>query len=268
MRGLDSRRTVSARDWEFFMGDLIAAANVTKRFGSVLAVDHISFSVERGTICGFIGSDGAGKSTLLRLIAGMIHPDEGTITVDGHEMLHDRSTIKSIIGYMPQRFGLYQDLTVSENMDFFMDIFGIPAALRKEKKDRYLGFSNLLPFVERLAGKLSGGMKQKLGLACVLVHEPSILILDEPTNGVDPVSRGEFWEILFQMRERGMTLLVSTAYLDEGEKCDRLVAMHRSQMLAQGSPAAVKGSDKTLEDALIRRIAAADGELAHGRFKR
>ncbi len=152
---------------------------------------------------------------------------------------------------MPQRFGLYQDLTVEENINFFMDIFAVPHAERKKRKDKYLGFSNLLPFVDRLAGNLSGGMKQKLGLACVLVHEPKVLILDEPTNGVDPVSRREFWEILDNMKQEGMTILVSTAYLDEGEKCDQVALMHRSIILESTTPEAMRDNFSNLEEAII-----------------
>jgi ABC-2 type transport system ATP-binding protein len=167
---------------------------------------------------------------------------------------------------MPQRFGLYPDLTVEENMDFFMDVFGIPRVERKKRKEKYLGFSNLLPFLDRLAGNLSGGMKQKLGLACVLVHEPRLLILDEPTNGVDPVSRREFWDILGNMKQAGMTLLVSTAYLDEGEKCDQLALMHSGVILEQSSPAAMRENHPSLEAAIIARIKEVDKELAHDTF--
>ncbi len=201
---------------------MVEVKNVSVRFNLVEAVKDVSFHVDSGNIFGLVGSDGAGKSTLLRLIATMIKPTQGEIFVSGLNVVTERQKIKNIIGYMPQRFGLYQDLTVEENMNFFMDIFDIPRTERKKRKEKYLGFSNLLPFVDRLAGNLSGGMKQKLGLACVLVHEPQLLILDEPTNGVDPVSRHEFWEILGNMKQEGMTILVSTAYLDEGEKCDQL----------------------------------------------
>ncbi len=169
---------------------------------------------------------------------------------------------------MPQRFGLYQDLTVNENIDFFMDIYGIRGDERKKRKERYLGFSNLLPFLDRQAGNLSGGMKQKLGLACVLVHEPQMLILDEPTNGVDPVSRMEFWEILNQMRQNGMTILVSTAYLDEGEKCDSVGLMHRSQLLVKAPPAEIRSNFASLEEAIIARIQEIDKELVDDTFKR
>jgi len=222
--------------------------------------------VEKGTVFGLVGSDGAGKSTLLRMIATMIPPTSGSIRIDGLDVVTRKTEIKRLIGYMPQRFGLYQDLTVDENLDFFMDIFGIFKEERRKRRERYLGFSNLLPFVDRLAGNLSGGMKQKLGLACVLVHEPQVLILDEPTNGVDPVSRQEFWEILAEMKRGGMTILVSTAYLDEGEKCDRLALMHRSRILDLASPADIRSSFPNLEEAMIQRIQEVDRELIHDRF--
>ena len=246
---------------------MVEVKNVTFRFNLVEAVKDVSFSVDKGNIFGLVGSDGAGKSTLLRLIATMIKPTQGEILVSGLNVVTQRQKIKNLIGYMPQRFGLYQDLTVDENINFFMDVFGIARTERKKRKDKYLGFSNLLPFVDRLAGNLSGGMKQKLGLACVLVHEPRLLILDEPTNGVDPVSRHEFWGILGNMKKEGMTIIVSTAYLDEGEKCDRLGLMHSSILLDTATPAIIRGSFKTLEEAIIERIKEVDGELAHDTFQ-
>ena len=246
---------------------MVKVKNVSLRFNLVEAVKNVSFHVDKGSILGLVGSDGAGKSTLLRLIATMIKPTQGEIFVSGLNVVTERQKIKNIIGYMPQKFGLYQDLTVEENMNFFMDIFDIPRKERKRRKEKYLGFSNLLPFVDRLAGNLSGGMKQKLGLACVLVHEPQLLILDEPTNGVDPVSRHEFWEILGSMKEEGMTILVSTAYLDEGEKCDKLALMHSAVILDSATPAAMRGEYATLEEAMIGRIAEVDKELAHESFR-
>ena len=246
---------------------MVEVKNVTLRFNLVEAVKDVSFSVNKGNIFGLVGSDGAGKSTLLRLIATMIKPTQGEILVSGLNVVTQRQKIKNIIGYMPQRFGLYQDLTVDENINFFMDVFGIARAERKKRKDKYLGFSNLLPFVDRLAGNLSGGMKQKLGLACVLVHEPQLLILDEPTNGVDPVSRHEFWEILGNMKQEGMTILVSTAYLDEGELCDQLGLMHNSILLDTATPAVIRGTYSTLEEAIIERIKEVDKGLAHDTFQ-
>ena len=247
---------------------LISVKNVCMNFGKTEAVRNVSFGVERATIFGLVGSDGAGKTTLLRMIAAMIKPSSGSIVIDGTDVVSEKVRIKDLIGYMPQRFGLYHDLTVDENMDFFMNVFNITGAERKRRREKYLGFSNLLPFVDRLAGNLSGGMKQKLGLACVLVHEPKVLILDEPTNGVDPVSRQEFWDILTQMRGDGMTIVVSTAYLDEGEKCDRLALMHRAQLLDTATPADIRASFPTLETAMISRIREVDEELTRDSFKR
>ena len=241
--------------------------NVSKRFDSIVAVQDVNLQVERGTIFGFVGSDGAGKSTLLRMVATMIRPSSGTILIDDLNVVKQRTNVKHLMGYMPQRFGLYQDLTVGENLDFFMDIFGIFGEERKKRRERYLGFSNLLPFLERLAGDLSGGMKQKLGLACVLVHQPKVLILDEPTNGVDPVSRQEFWEILTDMRREGMTILISTAYLDEGEKCDCLALMHKSRVFETGTPESVQSHFPDLETAMIQRIQEQDEALIHDRFQ-
>lgn len=246
----------------------IQVENVSMSFGRTVAVSDVSLKVEKGIIFGLVGSDGAGKSTLLRMIAGMIKPLSGRITLNEIDVAADLLKAKPLIGYMPQRFGLYQDLTVEENIDFFMDIFGVFGEERKSRKERYLGFSNLLPYMDRLAGNLSGGMKQKLGLACVLVHEPSVLILDEPTNGVDPVSRGEFWDILLSMREAGMTIMVSTAYLDEGEKCDKLGLMHKSHLLAVATPSEIRSGFDTLEDAMIHRIEDVDKEIVHDTFKR
>lgn len=246
---------------------IIQVEDVSKDFGELKAVSHVSFGVERGTIFGFVGSDGAGKTTLLRMIATMIKPSAGEILIDGLDALREKNKIKDLIGYMPQRFGLYQDLTVGENLEFFMDIFGVFGTERQRRREQYLGFSNLLPFAGRLARDLSGGMKQKLGLACVLVHEPKILILDEPTNGVDPVSRQEFWDILIEMRRRGVTILISTAYLDEGEKCDRLIFMHRSQVLDEATPQEIKSHFSTLEEAMIQRLTEVDKVLAHEQFK-
>jgi ABC-2 type transport system ATP-binding protein len=248
--------------------NVISINNVSMRFGDVEAVRDVNLSVEQGTICGLVGSDGAGKSTLLRIVATMIPPVSGKILIDGLDVVKDKKMVKPLIGYMPQRFGLYHDLTVDENMRFFMDVFNVPRRERARRRERYLGFSNLLPFVDRQAGNLSGGMKQKLGLACVLVHEPKVLILDEPTNGVDPVSRQEFWEILAQMRADGMTIMVSTAYLDEGEKCNTLALMHRSRILDIATPSEIRGRFVNLEEAMINRIQEVDEEIVHDSFKR
>jgi len=246
---------------------MVSVNHVSMSFNQVEALKDISFNVAAGTIFGLVGSDGAGKSTLLRLIATMIKPARGEIYLDGFNVVAERRKVKNIIGYMPQRFGLYQDLTVEENMEFFMDIFNIPRSERKKRKEKYLGFSNLLSFVNRATGNLSGGMKQKLGLACVLVHEPKVLILDEPTNGVDPVSRREFWEILESMKKEGMTVLVSTAYLDEGELCDELALMHRAVIITAASPNKMRGDFENLEEAMIARIQEVDKDIEHDTFR-
>lgn len=239
---------------------------VSFSFNTVEAVKDVSLAVPAGTIWGLVGSDGAGKSTLMRMIALMLKPQQGTISVGGYDVVSARTQVKSLLGYMPQRFALYQDLTVEENMDFFLDIYGITGKERVARKERYLGFTRLLPFMDRYAGNLSGGMKQKLGLACVLVHEPRLLVLDEPTNGVDPVSRREFWEMLNEMRDRGLTILVSTAYMDEGERCHGLGIMHRSKLLAMASPEAIRGDGASLEDSIKGLIREADIDLEHGTF--
>ena len=247
---------------------MIILSGATRRFGSLTAVSGVSFRLPAGVIVGLVGSDGAGKTTLLRMIAAMLPLSSGTITVGGFDVVTERSGVRELIGYMPQRFGLYQDLSVAENLNFFMDIYGITGAEREKRRERYLGFSNLLPFLDRRAGDLSGGMKQKLGLACVLVHEPRLLILDEPTNGVDPVSRQEFWQILADMKQAGMTILVSTAYLDEGERCDRLLLMHKARILADAVPAEVRAGFPSLEEAMIHRIQAVDATLTEDSFGR
>jgi ABC-2 type transport system ATP-binding protein len=244
----------------------VCVESASKSFGALTAVAPASFRLAKGEILGVLGSDGAGKTTLLRMIAGQLRPSSGAVFIDGCNTVTQRNAVKSRIGYMPQRFGLYQDLTVSENIEFFMDIYGVTGAERIRRRGQYLGFSNLLPFTDRLAGDLSGGMKQKLGLACVLVHEPALLILDEPTNGVDPVSRREFWSILGRMKQNGMTLIVSTAYMDEGQRCDRLLVMHASRILEYATPQDLTATFPDLEAAVVDRIQHTDGDLIHDRF--
>jgi len=247
---------------------IIKAEEVSLRFGAVEAVRDVSFSMSEGSMFGLVGSDGAGKTSLLRMIATMIQPTAGRISISGLSVFTSARQIRDLLGYMPQRFGLYQDLTVEENLQFFMDIYGIKGEERKKRRERYLEFSHLQAFTRRPAGQLSGGMKQKLSLACVLVHEPRVLILDEPTNGVDPVSRREFWDMLKIMQKEGMTILTSTAYLDEGEKCDRVAIMHRAQLLDVATPAALRSLFPSLEEAVIARIQEVDQELRNESFKR
>jgi ABC-2 type transport system ATP-binding protein len=187
-----------------------------------------------------VGPDGAGKTTTMRLLTSIMDPSHGDAWVLGYHTMRDAETIKEHIGYMSQRFGLYPDLTVMENIEFYADIYGVPRKGRQERVDRLLAFSNLTPFKKRLAGNLSGGMKQKLGLACALIHTPQVLFLDEPTNGVDPVSRRDFWRILYQLLREKVTIFVSTAYLDEAERCNRVAMIHRGKLLACGTPDEVK----------------------------
>ena len=250
----------------FSVKPFVVVEHVSMSFGDVAAVSDVSFDVPAGAIWGLVGSDGAGKSTLMRMIALMVKPQKGSMTVEGFDVISGRGQVKERMGYMPQRFALYQDLTVEENMDFFLDIYGITGKDRAERKERYLDFTRLHPFKDRYAGNLSGGMKQKLGLACVLIHEPRLLVLDEPTNGVDPVSRREFWEMLGEMRDGGMTILVSTAYMDEGERCHHLGLMHRSRMLAVTTPETLRKDAPSLEDAIKKMIREADEDLVHGAF--
>jgi ABC-2 type transport system ATP-binding protein len=220
--------------------DAIRAEALTKSFGDLTAVNSLTLRVAEGEIFGLVGPDGAGKTTTMRLLTAIMDPTSGDAWVAGHHIVHEAEAIKAEIGYMSQRFGLYPDLTVLENIDFYADIYGVPRQGRGEKIDRLLAFSNLTPFKRRLAGNLSGGMKQKLGLACALIHTPKVLFLDEPTNGVDPVSRRDFWRILYQLLRDKVTIFVSTAYLDEAERCNHVGLMHRGQLLASGTPEEVK----------------------------
>jgi ABC-2 type transport system ATP-binding protein len=220
--------------------DAIRSQALTRSFGANTAVDRLTFSVAPSEIFGLVGPDGAGKTTTMRLLTGILDPTSGDAWVMGKHIVREAEPLKDEIGYMSQRFGLYTDLTVAENLAFYADIYGVPRRGREEKVDRLLAFSNLTPFRKRLAGNLSGGMKQKLGLACALVHTPKVLFLDEPTNGVDPVSRRDFWRILYQLLRERVTIFISTAYLDEAERASRIGLIHRGKLLALGTPSEVK----------------------------
>lgn len=209
----------------------IRAEGLTKRFGSLVAVDSFSLEVAQGEAFALVGPDGAGKTTTMRLLVGIMDPDGGQAQVLGFDTVKDSESLKEQIGYMPQRFGLYDDLTVLENLIFYADIYGVSQVDREARLPELLGFSNLTPFQDRLAANLSGGMRQKLGLACALIHTPRVLFLDEPTFGVDPVSRREFWHILHQLLAAGMTIFVTTAYMDEAERAHRVGLMHRGRLL-------------------------------------
>lgn len=220
--------------------ETIKASNLSMHFGDVVAVQSLSLSINEGEIFGLVGPDGAGKTSTIRLLTSIMTPTAGNAWVDGLDVSRQPEAVKERIGYMSQRFGLYSELTVLENLHFYADIYSVPRRGRQDKIDTLLAFSGLGPFGKRLAGQLSGGMKQKLGLACTLIHTPRVLFLDEPTNGVDPVSRRDFWRILYQLHRQKVTIFVSTAYLDEAERCTRLAMMHEGRLLAQGTPDEIK----------------------------
>jgi len=219
---------------------VIQTEQLTKRFGDLAAVDALTLAVDEGEIFGLVGPDGAGKTTIMRLLTAIMEPDGGEAWVVGRHTVREAEKIKENIGYMSQRFGLYPDLTVMENINFYADVYSEPRRGRKERIEQLLAFSNLTPFKRRMAGDLSGGMKQKLGLTCALIHTPKVLFLDEPTNGVDPVSRRDFWRILYQLLREKVTIFVTTAYLDEAERCNRVGLIHRGRLLACGTPDEVK----------------------------
>ncbi|MCH7987214.1 MAG: ABC transporter ATP-binding protein, partial [Acidobacteria bacterium] len=218
----------------------IAVSELTKRFPGVLAVDRLSFSAAPGEIFGLVGPDGAGKTTTLRMLAGVLPPDRGSARVAGCDVVDDPEGVKNHISYMPQRFGLYDDLTVEENIRFYADLFGVTRRHREQRAARLLAASGMSEFRHRLAGKLSGGMKQKLGLTCALIHTPQVILLDEPTLGVDPISRRDFWRILYELLAEGVTILISTSYLDEAERCHRLALLHQGRLLFCDTPARLK----------------------------
>ncbi len=216
-------------------------AELRKSYGPTVAVESLSLEVQPGEIFGLIGPDGAGKTTAMRLACALLRPDQGTVYIMDRDVVKYPLAAKHHIGYMPQRFSLYPDLTVAENLRFFADLYEVPDRERAANEERLMKFSRLDAFRTRRAGRLSGGMKQKLALSCTLIHTPEILILDEPTTGVDPLSRQEFWAILRELAKAGHTLLVSTPYMDEAELCNRIALMHNGRVLATGTPAEVTG---------------------------
>ncbi len=215
---------------------IVTVRELRKSYGDIPALQGLNLEIFRGEMYGLIGPDGAGKTTLLRILCGLITPDAGSARVLGFDPIQEQNRIKAHIGYMPQRFSLYPDLTVAENLHFFARIFRVPKAEEERLTRRLLEFSRLAPFSDRKAGALSGGMKQKLALSCTLIHTPKLLILDEPTTGVDPVSRNEFWEILEGLRREGVTVLVTTPYMDEAARCDRVSLIYQGSALAGGAP--------------------------------
>jgi ABC-2 type transport system ATP-binding protein len=219
-------------------GDAVALARVFKRYGSVEALREVSFSVAHGEMFGLIGPDGAGKTTAIRLICGLLPADGGQVRALGLDPVRDHRALTSSVGYLSQRFSLYGDLSVDENIAFFADIHGVRDY--SGRRDRLLELTQLAPFRARLAGQLSGGMKQKLALACTLVHEPALIVLDEPTTGVDPVSRREFWKLLSEFLAQGLTIVMATPYLDEAERCARVALLHQGRLLAVDAPDALR----------------------------
>ena len=222
------------------MEPIIRTQNLTRRFGALTAVDHVNLEVSAGEIFGLVGPDGAGKTTTLRLLCGLMDPTEGEAKVAGFDVERQSTAVRDRIGYMAQRFGLYADLTVDENMAFYADLFGIASTERTRVLPELLRMTRMEPFRSRQAGRLSGGMKQKLALMCTLLHRPQILFLDEPTNGVDPVSRRDFWAILYRLVQSGITVFVTTAYLDEAERCNRVGLMNHGHLIDCDSPDALR----------------------------
>ena len=223
------------------MAQIIQIESLTREFNGVVAIKDLTLAVEKGELFGLVGPDGAGKTTTIRLLCGILEPSRGDARVAGFSIRTEAEEIKEHIGYMPQRFGLYGDLSVMENLSFYADIYQVPKEKRPERIRRLLEFSQLGPFTDRLAANLSGGMKQKLGLACALIHTPEILFLDEPTCGVDPVSRRDLWKILYELARQGITIFMSTAYLDEAERCTRVGLMYGGRLMVCASPDSIKG---------------------------
>jgi ABC-2 type transport system ATP-binding protein len=246
------------------MEPIIETRDLTRRFGSLTAVDHLNLTIGAGEIFGLVGPDGAGKTTTLRMLCGLVDPSEGSAHVAGYDVVREPQSVKDRIGYMAQRFGLYQDLSVRENMDFYADLFGILGDERARLTRDLLKMTRMEPFSERQAGRLSGGMKQKLALMCTLLHRPQILFLDEPTNGVDPVSRRDFWTILYELLKDGITILMTTAYLDEAERSNRVGLMHKGKLIRCDAPEALERASgkESLEAVFVEAVRAAEAQEA------
>jgi ABC-2 type transport system ATP-binding protein len=237
------------------MSAAIEMAGATKRYGTTEALRAITLDVQRGEMFGLIGSDGAGKTTAIRLMCGLLRPDAGAVRVLGRDPFREHQAVTERVGYLSQRFSLYGDLTIDENIAFFADIHGVRDY--RARRDQLLEMTQLTPFRARLADRLSGGMKQKLALACTLVHQPELIVLDEPTTGVDPVSRREFWKLLSEFLSRGITILMSTPYLDEAERCNRVALLHEGRLLACDEPSRLRADmpgATSLEDVFVARL--------------
>jgi ABC-2 type transport system ATP-binding protein len=245
-------------DWAVEIDDLV------KKFGSFVAVDDVSLKVGKGEIFGFLGPNGAGKSTTIRVLCGLLTPTSGRASVGGFDVAHDPESIRRNIGYMSQKFSLYDDLTVEENIHFFSGIYGVPKNLRDERRDYVLKMAGIQDQHATMTRLLPGGWKQRLALGCAILHDPPILFLDEPTSGVDPIARRGFWDLIYQLSEAGRTVFVSTHYMEEAEYCHRVALMYRGRVIALGSPKELKDKLKvpTMEEVFIAMIEAADKEAA------
>lgn len=248
---------------------VIEVENLTRRFGRFTAVDNLSFRIPKGCIFGFLGPNGSGKSTTIRMICGVIHPTSGSIRVMGRDVVKETELVRHSLGYMSQRFSLYEDLTVSENLDFYAGVYGLTREKRESRKRDLIVMANLEGKEKALAGSLSGGWKQRLALGCSLIHKPSLLILDEPTAGVDPVSRRVFWKIIHSLAQQGITILVTTHYMDEAESCDSVGFILDGKLLDIATPkewiAREKGA-RTLEDVFIANVERSTGRAVAATF--
>src|SRR3989442_9544157 len=219
---------------------MISCEALTKRFGHFTAVDHVSFSVEKGSIFGFLGPNGSGKSTVIRMLCGILQPTEGRARLAAFDVTRETDRIKSLIGYMSQKFSLYDELTVHENLTFYGRLYGLTGETLRKRREELVALAHLEPYLERRAGLLSGGWRQRLAMACALVHKPSVLFLDEPTAGIDPAARRELWELLFEFSSRGMTLFVTTHYMDEAERCSHVGYIYMAKLVVCGQPDELK----------------------------